>query len=569
MQRLLKTGKRAFLKRTAAALGLILIVGLSGLLIQRMGQAASPPLRKESRQSQAPGSLTPTQKIPPGRNSGGGSHSSLRGGSCYGGCLGCLGGPSDEVIRTIHGKVKDANGYPLHGVKVTARVHEKASACKKGKGHGPGSKRDNGERTVYTDYRDGKFHNKVEGQFEIKEVLVGYNRYSQQGKFEKFEPASGYIQIVAQDISGNQFDKKGELDVKADTKELDGGLPQPIQLDDVTLENYYVVDDDLKIHLHKDLKDHRANGRSHEIRANHPLADSARYQDEVKAVTRKLASLGFRENDSAFLKEASTFDFPAQQAVKLFQTVWLHQGKSSEFSNAKGKVTQEILKALNEADGVVWTTNAPFDNGFTYATKNKKDKWIHATIPDKLTAIGTKSIITSASKPIGGPSPPHNSHRAGSEMDMRWITPAGKPASDQQAGFFYEPLHAPLAYYPYLGLLGGGELTPTLSEKEVPSASEEWTDDDRNRGKNPLLTEADAVAAGRTWKTRAEYSRAMTQTLIDEINALGPTVVLFNDPKITGVKPKKGHRNHIHCSFPFDRADIKPAGTDGAPIFGR
>jgi murein endopeptidase len=79
------------------------------------------------------------------------------------------------------------------------------------------------------------------------------------------------------------------------------------------------------------------------------------------------------------------------------------------------------------------------------------------------------------------------------------------------------------------------------------------------------------------------YSRALTQELVNLIRANPVLIVdkiLFNDQKVTGVRPKKGHDNHLHVSFgsippasaPVPRGAPQPlageVSTPGAPPAG-
>lgn len=55
----------------------------------------------------------------------------------------------------------------------------------------------------------------------------------------------------------------------------------------------------------------------------------------------------------------------------------------------------------------------------------------------------------------------------------------------------------------------------------------------------------------------AEYSQMLTQELVDSIHANGVLpvrVILFNDPKVRGVRPWPGHDNHLHVSFQLPAA---------------
>jgi hypothetical protein len=66
------------------------------------------------------------------------------------------------------------------------------------------------------------------------------------------------------------------------------------------------------------------------------------------------------------------------------------------------------------------------------------------------------------------------------------------------------------------------------------------------------------------------YSRALTQQLVDAIRAnkvAAVKVIYFNDPSVTGVKPWKGHDNHLHVRFVAGGA-ASPAPAPPAPRTG-
>lgn len=63
-----------------------------------------------------------------------------------------------------------------------------------------------------------------------------------------------------------------------------------------------------------------------------------------------------------------------------------------------------------------------------------------------------------------------------------------------------------------------------------------------------------------------EYSRAMTQELINLIRAngiLGVRYIFFNDPRATGVKPWPNHDNHLHVRF---IAPVTPSSSELAGL---
>lgn len=462
----------------------------------------------------------------------------------------------EEVTRTIVGKVVDADGNPLDGVLV----------------------QDDGGQTAFTDYHARVFSGQVQGAFQIENVVVGYNVFV-GGTFDRFEPADlgnffpDVLTFNAQDIDRNVFSVTvfPELTQLADPLQLDGNLPSSMDLGTVTLATDHVIDAGGKIHLHRDLV---TDKNSDTIRPDSPVASSARYQAEVRAVTRKLASMGFREDPQGkFLEEGPSYTAgsAAQQDVQLFQVIWFYHGLSAGFTAADvdGQVGPRTLAALNDdhfnnLHGVVWTTNLPLLNGFFYKDPTSTDRYMNATIPGKLADVITKSIITAASEPLGGIHG-HQTHAAGSEVDIRWITPDGTPFIGEDGGgaVFYQPLKK-----------ANGTFTSVPGD-DTPDSKQEWTDQDRAQGIN---TEAKAIDAGRTWRTRDDYSRAKTEALIDQLLALHPTHPLTSDPQAEVIFDDPGihnplvghhadHASHIHVGYLFNPIDILPPGTDGAPVF--
>jgi hypothetical protein len=57
------------------------------------------------------------------------------------------------------------------------------------------------------------------------------------------------------------------------------------------------------------------------------------------------------------------------------------------------------------------------------------------------------------------------------------------------------------------------------------------------------------------------YLRALTQQLVDAIRSSGAPVqfILFNDPAVRGVRPARGHDNHLHIRF--SAGPVVPAGS--------
>jgi hypothetical protein len=448
-----------------------------------------------------------------------------------------------EVKRTIKGKVQDAESLPLHGVRVDAA----------------------GNKSVFSDYDNGSFDGTVDGDYEAKDVLVGYNVYI-DGNFDHFEPALVTIKFFANDIAGAAFNKLDFVDIAgiANVNSLDGNLPQNIERPTQRFDDYKAVDSSLQIHLHKDLKQDR---NSHVLEASKhggPIASSQRYRKEVAAVSRKLASMGFRETDAGgFLNNTESFsaNSAVERAVQLFRTVWFSAGLSSAFKQVKRKVDADTLQAMNGIQGVIWTTNTPIANGFTYAGGSIRQRWMNGTPPERLKGVTLKSNITDAARATGGQRMNAagveygETHLAGSEVDVRWLGPDGNPGQ----GDFFRVLT-------YRENNRNRRTTVTFTKDSqgnnvMPLASEEFTEAERDAG----VTEDQAAKAGKTWRTREDYSREKTQEIIDQLRAQGTRQIVFNDPGVTGVNRVKGHTNHVHFGYAFVQANVHPKSTDGAP----
>jgi hypothetical protein len=450
-------------------------------------------------------------------------------------------GPMTTNLVGIAGTVVDASNAPLHGVQVAA----------------------SGGKTVYTDYDNGKksFDGTIDGDFLIRKVLVGYNVSNTLTKtFVVFRPNDVTITACAKDILGNAFATNVTIDIDAlaNTNAPDGALPAVITnaaISPMRLAKYVVVDTNKHIHLHMDQAD---NSRSHHVKArlsSDLVAQSARYQAEVRAVTGKLASMGFRESHptGAFLNVVSVLpkNSPGETAIRLYQTVWFHGGRSASFDTVDREVGPTSLRALNSTNGVIWTRNNPFTNGFTYASPPTALQWHHGTIPEKLFDLTTKSVITDGSRATGGSRGYGQTHWAGGELDLRAISTNGT----SYTGIFYRRLT----------YIKKGKVTRTrvVAPNDTPRLADEYTDADRAAG----MTEQQAAESNKTWRTQEEYSRARTQDFINEIRALSPSQIIYNDPGITGVERLKRHHNHIHFGLRFQKTDVHPPQTDGAPLF--
>jgi hypothetical protein len=481
------------------------------------------------------------------------------------------------VPVAVEGTVVDGDLNPLHGVEVDA----------------------SGGQIVYTDYAPF-FDGFVDGSYRFLNVLVGYNVFV-SGVFDHFEPRDPEICAVAETLLGDFFAACVIVDVSslADPAQLDGALPLTVILPDpIVIEDDVVLDDQKHIQLHADMV---SASRSHVIRAPHPepaIESSSRYRAEVEAITAKLASLGFRQEDipagdqnADFLTQTAVFqaDFAAQKAVKLFQTIWFEGGQGSRLWSRSGSVGERELRALNAIDGVLWTRNDPFEplNGYRPQSSQLRNRMFHAGIPPKLTQLRgmtfstgqpMRSTINSATRAVGGTRIGFNQnsrkggHVAGSECDVAWVRKDGGPGS----GLFYERLVTTIA-----GVSAGP--TIHLSQREVPLPSEEWTEAEQQ-----TMNMFDAWAIGRRWRYRPTYSTPLTQELIGAINSLrqdGDAPILFNDPATVcptsgGVPDPNGpgcgdlsryagHSNHVHFGLWFHQNETLPAFTDGAPPFPR
>jgi hypothetical protein len=89
-----------------------------------------------------------------------------------------------------------------------------------------------------------------------------------------------------------------------------------------------------------------------------------------------------------------------------------------------------------------------------------------------------------------------------------------------------------------ISLQGGGYMSPHVSHQKGIDADIRLI---TNNGKEQPTT-----------INSSNYSRALTQELVNKIRANGVAAVymiLFNDKQVSGVKPWKGHDNHLHVRF--------------------
>ena len=81
------------------------------------------------------------------------------------------------------------------------------------------------------------------------------------------------------------------------------------------------------------------------------------------------------------------------------------------------------------------------------------------------------------------------------------------------------------------------------------------------------IMRGDGKEEGATFRDAA-YSRSLTQQLVDTIRGNGVLpvhMILFNDPAVTGVKPWKGHDNHLHVRFEATGASGRSPARATAP----
>ncbi|MCU0224374.1 MAG: FG-GAP-like repeat-containing protein [Acidobacteria bacterium] len=449
--------------------------------------------------------------------------------------------------KAISGRVFDAADNPLHGVAVTST----------------------GGESVYTDYvvenERVVFDGSLDGSYRFSQQLVGFNEEI-NGTFSEFVPVPVQVRAFARDLAGNVYNATEIIDISAiaDPTVPDGGLPDELPGPTLRLTDYS-VERDGKLLLHEDgIRD----DLSHVIRHGNVLLvnSSTRYKQEIEALSRRLAALGFRENDAGeFLRPTETYarGEPIHDAVRVFQAIWFGGGYGPRFQTASGEVTAEVLEALNTPRGVIWSTNGPFvaSNGYEYVLVNRND-WFHATIPFKLQQLTARTGLNCGTRATGGPRclegrcSAGDNHQAGGAVDMNMVSTSGTIFP----GSFYRCLKGTFD-------TSSREctLSVSVSPQGVPEPFEEWTEADRASN---LPTVDDAIAAGRTWQIKTGYSRTQTQAHIDQIrNLTGAAAVIFNDPAITGVSRVAAHHHHIHVNWLYRHGDEHPAGTEGAPPF--
>jgi hypothetical protein len=449
--------------------------------------------------------------------------------------------------KAISGRVLDAADNPLHGVAVTST----------------------GGESVYTDYvvvdERVEFDGNLDGSYRFSQQLVGFNEEI-NGTFSEFVPVPVQVRAFARDLAGNVYNATEIIDISAiaDPTVPDGGLPDELPGPTLRLTDY-PVERDGKLLLHEDgIRD----DLSHVIRHGNVLLvnSSTRYKQEIEALSRRLAAMGFRENDAGdFLRPTQTYarGEPIHDAVRVFQAIWFGGGYGPRFQTASGEVTAEVLEALNTPRGVIWSTNEPFvaSNGYEYVLDNRND-WFHATIPFKLQQLTARTGLNCGTRATGGPRclggrcSSGDNHQAGGAVDMNMVSTSGTIFP----GSFYRCLKGTFD-------TSSREctLSVSVSPQGVPEPFEEWTEADRASN---LPTVDDAIAAGRTWQIRTGYSRTRTQAHVDQIrNLTGAASVIFNDPVITDVSRVNNHHHHIHVNWLYRHGDEHAAGTEGAPPF--
>ncbi len=441
----------------------------------------------------------------------------------------------------ITGVIEDADGNPLHGVRITA-----------------------GSKTAYSDYAyasgglPGAFDNVINGSFNIP--------------FAQGATLPATVTFYAQDLAGNAYVKTVSVP--------SNGTVGTVELDSAG-DAFHVIDAQDNIHLLADLAQSSSSDIVKRRTTTDPIASSARYEQEVQAVTEKLASLGFRQDNgsgtasgqdasplsaiNSWTAKSATTPGPAERADILFQDLSFAAGSSGVFKRAlngtfamgvNGKVNLKTLNALNSLTGEVWlldddTAKAQAANTFVYESDNG-NRWMNAAMVQKLSVLSgilsSKSItgltLNSDSAATGGRAnvPQGQSHATGSETDVSWVTRSGGAGQ----GSFYQAIPG---------------MTPTVNSAGVPALSEE----------------------GITWNPVPTYSRKLTRQLIESIlTSDGPTVnqVLFNDPNFLDPTSKQfinsalltgfsGHADHIHFGVvvPALTGVELDAETSGAPPF--
>lgn len=443
---------------------------------------------------------------------------------------GMVGFAADPTAFRITGKVVDADGNPLHGVRVAI-----------------------GTATLFTDY-DGKkpvFDGLIDGDFSVLGTM-----------------GAGWIPVTvhAEDIAGNVFETS--LNVNTATA--------PVDLGTITLKSDAAVDSNNLIHLHKDLANDENSHLIRRRKSSDAVGKSSRYRQEVRAITLKLASMGFRTdvNGTSTIPMESVWgsdlqdETPAERALKLFQVLsFVGKGAGGAFISSvglgkvngkvTGQVNAETVNAMNGIGGVIWTRNLPsFNNGFTYNTSDSTlVPWMNSTVAYVLGQVATKSVITDVTRGNGGQAPAHSgapkSHNIGAEVDLRWISITGSGST--VPGNFFLPLSG---------------LT-TADVGSIPLASQEYTAADKL-----TMSERRAKVMGKTWTLNPTYSRENTKAFLKQLAAQGSNQIIFNDPVLVSdselagkVVALVGHNDHIHAGYPFNRRRVLPVGTDGAPAF--
>jgi hypothetical protein len=475
----------------------------------------------------------------------------------------------------ISGTVVDASTNALHGVHI-----------------------EGGGDFAYTDYTGGTFNGTVDGRYVLDNVLVGHNVIV-NGEFDRFEPLQIEICATAFDLAFERF--RGCVMVDPTQSESynpsvpDGNIGAILRPDRIVLDEYETVDFDDRIHLHRDV---RRDSKSHRLGPSFDqtaIGNSQRYRDEVRAVSAKLASFGYREENSGkpFLMETSEFeedrprrakarcpitrDWPGalHRAVKLFTNTRIRRGNGLVFWGHDGIVDEDVLRAMNETDGVLWApANATaVQSVHGYPNSNNLTRFIHPTVTERLVSIrdmtGLTTRLNSLTLPMGGDRAlrcnkyrkGHDAfHGVGSATDFSWIRIDGSPG---RGNFFRTLRDRDCVTGDGQDLVAGCVIETAVNflKGRVPDPAQEWRDTD------PFANETEALDAGRTWRVRADYSRELTTEFVEAIKAQpNRRVVIFNDPRIQAARAT-GHSHHVHAEFYYEVGDFHPAGTDGVPPF--
>jgi len=413
-----------------------------------------------------------------------------------------VGGTAAPVYRDVAGRVRDADGAPLNGVRVTLAG-----------------------RVAFTDYDSGKrLDGTLDGDFFVRKALVGYN-VSFGGVFSHFRPASvaeGKLLldegtdagVASRSVAPGPF-------MTYDPAARGGGLPAVVTLRALTMVGSTASSADGTVRLHRDLRN-AANSVAPSTRPPALVAAGARYKATVAAVTARLSALGFREADGSAL--AVTESLPAGSAaaaaVATFREITLGYAKADPRTANRSRPERPVV-------------DAPFVAALNAATNYPHPAW---------TSAATGAWVGGAAAYANGRTVLRLQSLAGALPGVTtWAVTAGSTATGAWTGpaLLDGPGYGGAAAA--LGWVGtDARATSGLADNEIGIAAGHrfWEPVPGVPASKVRLLGGKAAAMpdpahlNVTWRYRADYDQAQTKAAIDWLLLNGDVRVAFNDPQI-------------------------------------